>query len=90
MTIEAGTRLGPDEVLIYREAPNIVVNKVPPGMNRAALKQKVEQAYAAPVLAMMPLNSEIVTVASGGIFITRHPDHPFTQELRAVVRAMLE
>ncbi len=72
------------------DAPSLIINKVPPGMDRAALKQKVENSYDAPVLAMMPLNSEIVRLASGGIFVNNHPDHPFTQELHGVVKKLVE
>jgi hypothetical protein len=37
---------------------------------------------------MMPLNHEIVRLASHGIFINRYAEHPFTRELRLVADAI--
>ena len=34
----------------------IVVNKVPPGMDTAQLRERVEKAYGAEVAAMLPMN----------------------------------
>src|SRR6185436_1408188 len=59
-----------------------IVNKIPPGMDRHALKQHVEDAYKIKVAALLPLNAEIVQVASGGLFINQYPEHPFTRELK--------
>jgi MinD-like ATPase involved in chromosome partitioning or flagellar assembly len=81
VTLELTRRLGVGD-------PLLVVNKVPPGMDRDGLKQKVESAYQARVVAMMPLNHEIVRLASHGIFINRYPEHPFTRELRLVAEAI--
>lgn len=83
VTIELARRLGV-------ESPLLIVNKIPPGMDRAMLKQKVETAYDAQVVAMLPLNHEIVRLASSGIFVNRYPDHPFTRELQQVVNAITE
>ena len=33
---------------------------------------------------MLPLNTEMVRLASGDIFTNRFPDHPFTHELQGV------
>jgi septum site-determining protein MinD len=49
----------------------------------------VESTYKIKVAAMLPLNSEIVQVASGDLFINRYPEHPFTRELKlAAMRVM--
>jgi MinD-like ATPase involved in chromosome partitioning or flagellar assembly len=81
VTLELARRLGVGD-------PLLIVNKVPPGMDRETLKQKVEAAYQAKVIAMMPLNHEIVRLASHGIFVNRFSDHPFTRELRSVAAAI--
>lgn len=62
----------------------ILINKVPPNMDRQALRDKVQALYQTDVVAMLPLNEEIVNVASGAIFANRYPDHPFTRNLRPV------
>ncbi len=78
VTLELARRLEVENVML-------IVNKIPPGMDRVKLKEKVESAYDAKVIAMAPLNHEIVRLASAGLFVNRHPDHPFTRELRLVV-----
>ena len=68
----------------------LLVNKVPPSMDRDALRKKVEELYKCDVGAVLPLNEEIVNVASGAIFTNRYPNHPFTCGLRQVVDTILE
>ena len=65
---------------------HLLVNKIPDGTDIDALRQQVEAAYRVEMLGAFPLNLEMVHVASGGIFCLRHPDHPFSEELRHVAR----
>jgi septum site-determining protein MinD len=67
----------------------IVVNKVPPGMDTAQLRERVEKAYGADVAALLPLNFEIVRIASSGIFVNRHPEHPMTLALKQVAERVM-
>jgi MinD-like ATPase involved in chromosome partitioning or flagellar assembly len=67
----------------------MVLNKVPSGTDPQTLREHVESLYDAPVAGVLPLNSEIVRVASGGIFVNRFPDHPFSVELRRVAEKIL-
>lgn len=67
----------------------ILINKVPPGMNHELLRVQVEEAYRSPVLAMLPLNSEMAELASSGLFFQRHPEHPFSRELRRIADYLL-
>ncbi|MCC9609503.1 MinD/ParA family protein [Blastopirellula sp. JC732] len=83
VTLELARRLDVAEILL-------VINKIPPGMDRELLRQKVEQAYDADVAAMLPMNYEIVHLASSGIFSNRYPDHPFTIELQNVANALIQ
>lgn len=83
VTLELARRLDVENVML-------IINKIPPDMNRDALKAKVESSYDAKVVAMLPLNHEIVRLASAGIFVNRYPDHPFTQELMLVAAAVTE
>jgi MinD-like ATPase involved in chromosome partitioning or flagellar assembly len=66
-----------------------LVNKIPPGMDRQRLKDHVEATYKVKVAAMLPLNSEIVQVASGDLFINQMPEHPFTRELKLAARRLV-
>lgn len=81
VTLELARRLDVSEV-------SLIVNKIPPGMDRAQLKNKVETIYNAEVLALLPLNFELVRMASSGLFVNRYPEHPFTRELSLVANSL--
>jgi len=83
VTLELARRLEVEKI-------GLIVNKIPPGMDRVRLKQKVETSYDAKVVAMLPLNNEIVHLASSAIFVDRFPEHPFTQELEFALLAVME
>jgi len=67
----------------------LLVNKVPATMDRQALREKVQELYSTEVAGVLPLNEEIVQVASGAIFTNRYPDHAFTRSLRGVAERIL-
>jgi len=67
----------------------MVVNKVPPGMDTAQLREQVEKTFQAEVAAILPINFEIVRLASSGIFVNRHPDHPMTLGLKQVAQRVM-
>ncbi|MBA4020699.1 MAG: CDP-3,6-dideoxy-D-glycero-L-glycero-4-hexulose-4-reductase [Pirellula sp.] len=83
VTAELARRLDVKKMLL-------MVNKVPPSMDREALRQKVEDLYGVEVAGILPLNEEIVNVASGAIFTNRYPQHPFTRCLVQVVDRVLQ
>jgi MinD-like ATPase involved in chromosome partitioning or flagellar assembly len=62
----------------------LVVNKVPRGIDAETVRTQVEQTYECPVAAVLPHSDEMLALASGGIFALRYPDHPVTAALREV------
>jgi MinD-like ATPase involved in chromosome partitioning or flagellar assembly len=68
----------------------MVVNKVPTSMDREALAAKVKDLYRAEVAGILPLNEEIVNVASGAIFTNYYPNHAFTRALAQVAKRVME
>jgi MinD-like ATPase involved in chromosome partitioning or flagellar assembly len=82
VTAELARRLEIPEMLM-------VVNKVPPGMDMAQLRERVETSFKAEVAALLPLNYEIVRLASSGIFVNRFPDHPMTLALTQVAERLM-
>ncbi len=64
----------------------MIVNKVLQGMNLSDLRNHIETLYKAEVSAILPLNNEMVRLASGDIFVNQYPQHPFTIELEHVAR----
>jgi hypothetical protein len=67
----------------------VVVNKVPDGIDAEMIREQVEGAYQSEVVALLPLNAEMSRLGSGGLFVNRFPDHPFTRGLQGIVRRLL-
>jgi septum site-determining protein MinD len=82
ITAELARRLEIPEMMI-------LINKVPPNMDTVQLRARVEKAYGADVVAMLPMNYEIVRLASSGIFVNRFPDHPMTLALKQVAERVM-
>ena len=68
----------------------LIVNKVPAVFDADQLKAKVEQAYDAPVAAVLPHSDELMALASGGILSLRNPDHPIAELYRQVAAKLME
>jgi MinD-like ATPase involved in chromosome partitioning or flagellar assembly len=62
----------------------LVVNKTPSILDANAVRERVEQAYGAPVAAVLPHSDEMMNLASGGIFALHYPDHPLTAQYRQI------
>ena len=83
VTVELARRLEIPEMLI-------VVNKVPPGHGHgAAPRAASKRPTARKSRRMLPLNSEMVRLASSGIFANRYPDHPMTLALKQVAERVM-
>ncbi|HTI52003.1 MAG TPA: MinD/ParA family protein [Planctomycetaceae bacterium] len=83
VTVELARRLDVQEILV-------VVNKVPPMVDRSLLQEQIEAAYQASVIGQLPLNNEIAELASSAIFVNRHPDHPFSREMRRIAERIMK
>jgi MinD-like ATPase involved in chromosome partitioning or flagellar assembly len=68
----------------------IVLNKVPAGMDRHLLQEQTEAAYEVPVISMLPLSAEMAQLASSGLFALRYPDHPLSAALTPIVDRLLQ
>jgi MinD-like ATPase involved in chromosome partitioning or flagellar assembly len=68
------------------ETPRIflVLNKVLPPFDAAAVGAKIGATYDVPVAGVLPLSEDMVRLASGGVFCLAHPSHPVTDVLRRV------
>jgi MinD-like ATPase involved in chromosome partitioning or flagellar assembly len=67
----------------------LVVNKALPTMNFPSLKEKVEASYHAPVAGILPLTTEMLELASSGLFSQQHPYHPLTRELQKIAETVM-
>ncbi|MEM8720439.1 MAG: MinD/ParA family protein [Cyanobacteria bacterium P01_G01_bin.39] len=68
----------------------LAINKVYQKLNFEVLKQKVEEAYDEKVVGIFPSSDEILELASEGVFCTRYPNHPITQEFHKVAQEIIE
>lgn len=62
----------------------LVLNKVLPALDAASLRRQIEASYGVPIAAVLPVNDEMLILASAEIFSLRHPAHPWTIELDKV------
>jgi MinD-like ATPase involved in chromosome partitioning or flagellar assembly len=68
----------------------LTINKVYSSLNPTALKQKVEETYGETVAGVFPLSEDLVQLASEGVFCTKFPDHPVSQEFVKVAKHITE
>ncbi len=83
VTVELARRLEVERILI-------ILNKIPAAMDRTLLREQVEAGYRAPVIGMLPLSNEMAELASSGIFVNGHPDHPLTRELIRIANQVMQ
>ncbi|HEX6235510.1 MAG TPA: MinD/ParA family protein [Jiangellaceae bacterium] len=62
----------------------LVVNKVPPALDPADLRARVEKAYGAAVVGLVPHDDAVMSLASADVFTLRYPGHPFTTAVSEV------
>lgn len=68
---------------------HIVVNKTPAHLDPDAVAARVTEAYGCPVAAVLPHSDALMTLASEGVFVLRHPDDPLTLLYRALASRVL-
>jgi MinD-like ATPase involved in chromosome partitioning or flagellar assembly len=83
VTVEVARKLGVPKMLL-------LVNKVLPTVDFAALKEQVEALYNVPVAGIFPLSTEMLELGSAGIFCLHHPYHALTKEYQKVAALIAE
>jgi septum site-determining protein MinD len=68
----------------------ILINKAPAALDHDQIARQAEAAYDAPVVAVLPHSDELMMLASEGIFVLRHPDHPLSAIYRKVADSLLQ
>ncbi len=56
----------------------LIVNKAPAALDAAVLAARVAETYGCEVAGVFPHSDDMMLLASGGVFVTRFPDHPLT------------
>jgi len=82
VTVDLARRLGVPNMLL-------VINKVLPLFDMAAIKKQAEATFSATVAGVLPLSEEMVRLGSSDVFCRQHPDHPFTLGVRQILKRLL-
>ncbi|GAB4547883.1 MAG: MinD/ParA family protein [Anaerolineae bacterium] len=82
VTVEVARKLDVPKMML-------VVNKTPSVFDPNSVKARVERTYATQVGAVLPHSDEMMALASEGVFVTKFPDHPIAQQLKAVAKALI-
>jgi septum site-determining protein MinD len=77
VTVEVARQLDVPEMYL-------LVNKTPESFNFEDVKQRVTQTYGCQVAAVIQHSDEIMTLASAGIFVIKHPSHEVTRKYSQV------
>ncbi len=81
VTVDIARRLRVPEI-------HLVINKTPPKYDFDDVRRKVESAYDADVVALLPLSLDVAQNASAQVFCLDNPDHSFTQGVEKIVAAI--
>ena len=82
VTVEVARKLKLKKLLL-------VVNKALPKLDFESLRHQVQEAYHAPVAAILPVSEEMMELGSAGLFGLQYPEHPFSQGVRELAAQVL-
>ena len=66
----------------------LVVNNVPASLGLDQVRAQVEETYDTPVFAVLPHSEELMSLASSGLFVRRHPEAALTQQYRELAASL--
>jgi MinD-like ATPase involved in chromosome partitioning or flagellar assembly len=67
---------------------HLLVNKAPESLDHAQIARQAESAYGCQVVAVLPHSDDLMLLASEGLFVLRHPDHPLSDLYRTVANTL--
>lgn len=78
------------EVAQRLDVPNarLVVNKLPQHFDADQVRDRVQQSYGIPLGAVLPLSDELLDLASAGLALVAVPDHPWSEGVMSLARAL--
>ena len=82
VTVEVARRLDVPKLFL-------VVNKMPPRYDAAAVSEQVSSTYQAPVAGVLPHSDAMMELSSSGVFALRYPDDPLTATLSQIASHLL-
>ena len=74
----------------FKKVSYVVLNMVPPKLASAPeLANEVSKLVKAPVVAVIPFYEEVLSHRSRGVFVLKHPKHPFTSRIIKLAETLL-
>lgn len=83
VTADVSLRLGVPKIVV-------LLNRVLPVLDSEQLRNLVTKTYQLPILGLLPNADEVMLMASRDLFSLRYPEHPFSQEIRAIAESLVE
>jgi septum site-determining protein MinD len=77
VTLDVAKRLEVPKILL-------LINKSPSSLETGELEQKAAQIYGCKIAGVIPHSEEMMTLASGGVFFLRYPQHPVSKLFSSV------
>lgn len=74
---------------LQAQTVGLIVNNVPPSVERQAVRSRVEKTFGLPVATVLPHVDELFTFEGNGLFVMQHPEHPFTVGLYQLSRSLM-
>ncbi len=69
----------------FNKTSYVILNMVPPSMaDVPELQVEVSRLLGVPVVGVVPFYPEILQHRSRGVFILKHPKHPYTMRIKAI------
>ena len=82
VTVEVARKLGVPNMVL-------VLNKVPTVFDVDSVRERAERAYGCKVAGVLPHSDEMMALASAGVFVVEHPDHPISAEMRKIADTLV-
>ena len=74
----------------FNKTSYVVLNMVPPNMAKVVeLRSEVSKLLGVPVIGVVPFYPEILQHRSRGVFILKHPKHPYTLRIKEIVEFII-
>ncbi|MEE3717009.1 MinD/ParA family protein [Tumidithrix elongata RA019] len=77
VTIDVARKLGVSQMLV-------VINRMLPSFDQEMLKARIKTTYQVPVAGVLPNSEDMMLLASNGLFLLLHPNHPLSLEYQAI------
>jgi MinD-like ATPase involved in chromosome partitioning or flagellar assembly len=68
----------------------LVVNKLLPDFDRSEVKTTMEKTFEAPVVSILPLDTDMIRLGSRDLFCLKFPGHPLSQQIHQLSHWLAE